>query len=77
MLPATAAPAPPKARDIIRERILTEAGFEDRVAVAVGRIKLPASATLTRGIDRMFKHEQDRPWRAHVEQVAEKLTERV
>ena len=66
-----------KARDIIRERILAEAGFEDRVAVAVDRIKLPASATLTKGIERMFKHEQDRPWRAHVEQVAEKLTERV
>ena len=66
-----------KARDIIRERILAEAGFEDRVAVAVGRIKLPARATLTKGIERIFKHEQDQPWRAHVEQVAEKLTERV
>ena len=59
------------------ERILAEAGFEDQVAVAVDRIKLPASATLTKGIERMFKHEQDQPWRAHVEQVAEKLTERV
>ena len=66
-----------KARDIIRERILAEAGFDGQVAVAVGRIKRPASATLTRGIERMFKREQDQPWRAHVQQVAEKLTARV
>ena len=30
---------------------------------------------MTKGIERMFKHEQDQPWRTHVEQVAEKLTE--
>ena len=32
---------------------------------------------LAEGFERMFKHEQDQPWRAHVEQVAEKLTARV
>jgi hypothetical protein len=48
-----------KVRDDIREHILREAGFEDRVAEAIAAIKTPSGAALTKGVRRLFKQEPD------------------
>jgi hypothetical protein len=61
-----------KVRDDIRERILREAGFEDRVAEAVAAIKKPSGTTLAKGIKRLFKQEPEREWRDAIEAEAEK-----
>ena len=61
-----------KVRAAITERILREAGLDDQVAAAVAAIepKKPGGAELAKGIERLFKREQDQPWRDHVEAVA-------
>jgi hypothetical protein len=59
-----------KLQDDIREQILREAGFEERVAEAVAAIEMPTAAALAEGIRELFAREPDREWRAHIEVVA-------
>jgi hypothetical protein len=57
-------------RDVIRERILREAGFEAQVTAALAGISKPEPTTLSGEIERSFKREPERPWRDHIEVVA-------
>jgi hypothetical protein len=63
-----------KVRDTLQERILREAGFEDQVKTAIGKIEKPTAATLTEGIKVSFKQQADREWRDHIEAEATKRT---
>ena len=67
-----------KVRAAITERILREASLDDQVVAAVAAIepKKPGGAELAKGVERLFKREQDRQWRDHVDAVASKLTKR-
>jgi hypothetical protein len=59
-----------KVRANIRERILREARFEDRVAEAIAAIKMPSGTALANSIKRLFKQEPEREWRNTVEAEA-------
>jgi hypothetical protein len=59
-----------KVRDDIRERILREAHFEDRVAEAITAIKMPSGVVLAKSIKRLFKQAPERQWRDAVETEA-------
>ena len=67
-----------KVRAAITERILREARLDDQVVAAVAAIepKKPGGAELAKGVERLFKREQDRQWRDHVDAVASRLTKR-
>jgi hypothetical protein len=56
-------------RAAITERILREAGFEDQVAAAIAAVEKPSAAALEKGIKQMFKREQDREWRDHIQEI--------
>ena len=66
-----------KVRAAITERILREARLDDQVAAAVAAIepKKPGGAELAKGVERLFKREQDRQWRDHVDAVASQADE--
>jgi hypothetical protein len=57
-------------RDILRERILREAGFEAQVTAALAGISKPEPTTLSDEIEQLFKREPERQWRDHIEVVA-------
>jgi Topoisomerase 6 subunit A/Spo11, Toprim domain len=59
-----------KLQDDIREQILREAGFEERVAEAIAATEKPDAAALEEGVRELFKREPDREWRDHIEAVA-------
>jgi hypothetical protein len=59
-----------KLRIDITERILREAGFEERVAEAIAATEKPTPAALTEGVLELFEREPDREWRDHIEAVA-------
>jgi post-segregation antitoxin (ccd killing protein) len=59
-----------KIRDAITSRILREADVDGQVAEALTSIRTPASATLTAGVQELFRRQPDRHWRHHVEEVA-------
>ena len=56
-------------RNVIRERILREAGFEDQVTEAIAAIEMPTAAALAEGTRQLFEREPDREWRDHIEAV--------
>jgi hypothetical protein len=64
-----------KLRDVVAERILREAGYEEQLADAIAEIKTPSAAALARGIKQLFKSEPDREWRDHIEARATELVE--
>jgi hypothetical protein len=66
-----------KARAIITERILREAGFENQVTKAIGKIKKPTAAALKKGIRALYEDEVDREWRDHIETVATEQVKKV
>ena len=63
-----------KLRRAITDRILREADVERLVAEALERVGRPTGEALVEGITAMFTGEQHRPWRDHVEDVADELT---
>ena len=65
-----------KVRGDLTEQILREAGLDDQVAAAIATIKTPKASTLKKDIGLLFKREQDREWRDHIEAVAENLKNR-
>jgi hypothetical protein len=54
-----------KIRDLVRERILLEAGYEDQVTQALAEIVRPDAAALKAGIEESFAANQENEWRAH------------
>ena len=64
-----------KVRDIVMERILQEAGYEDQVAEALAEIERPDAAALKAGIEESFVANQENEWRKHIETTATDLTE--
>jgi hypothetical protein len=65
-----------KVRDIMKERILREAGYEDQVTKALAEIERPdATALLKAGIEASFATNQGNEWRVHIETTATDLTE--
>jgi hypothetical protein len=66
-----------KVRAAITERILKEAGLERQVKAAIAAIDPPDAAALKLGIEQLFTKEQDKDWRAHIEEVAEKAAKSV
>jgi hypothetical protein len=62
-----------KVRDDIREQILRETHFEDRVAAAAAGIKKPTAAALAKGIGRLFKRKPDAEWRDEIEAIVASL----
>jgi hypothetical protein len=63
-----------KVRETLTERILREAGLEDRVKAAIGKIEKPTAATLAEGIRASFKQQANREWRDHIEAEAKSRT---
>jgi hypothetical protein len=62
-----------KVRTRIMQRILDEAGFEDRVADAVAAIKFPSTEFLAADVRSFLKKHRDRPWRERVMALADEL----
>jgi hypothetical protein len=60
-------------RDIVRERILREAGYERQVAEALKAIERPTATELVNGIKKSFAADPAQNWASHVEQVATDL----
>jgi hypothetical protein len=58
-------------RATLTERILREAGLEDRIKTALAVIEKPSAAALAEGIVTSFEEQPDRQWRNHVEDVAD------
>ena len=63
-----------KVRDIVKERILREAGYEDQVTKALAEIERPDAAALKAGIEESFVDNQENEWRKHIEDTATNLT---
>jgi hypothetical protein len=53
-----------KTRAAVTERILRDAGLEDQVAAAIGKITTPAGTALAKGIKQLFQREPPRSVRA-------------
>ena len=64
-----------KVRDIVKERILREAGYENQVAKELAEIERPDAAALKAGIEELFAANQENEWRVHIETTATDLTE--
>jgi hypothetical protein len=64
-----------KIRDLVSERILLEAGYEDQVTQALAEIVRPDAAALKAGIEESFAANQENEWRVHIETTATDLTE--
>jgi hypothetical protein len=62
-----------KVRADLAARILSEAGFERRVADTMAEIKMPKAFVLERGIQQLFTREREREWRSHIDAVVAKL----
>jgi hypothetical protein len=63
-----------KVRDVVKERILREAGYEDQVTEALDEIERPDAVALKAGIEASFVANQENEWRMHVESIATSLT---
>jgi hypothetical protein len=63
-----------RVRAAVTERILREAGVDDQITAVVASIKAPTTATLVNGIKELFERKADRPWRDHIEAVAEQVS---
>jgi hypothetical protein len=64
-----------KVRDLVKERILREAGYEDQVTKALAEIERPDVDELKTGIEESFADNQENEWRVHIEDTATDLTE--
>ena len=64
-----------KVREIVKERILREAGYENQVAKELAEIERPVAAALKAGIEESFAANQENEWRVHIETTATDLTE--
>jgi hypothetical protein len=64
-----------RVRADIRERILREAHFEDRVAKAVAAIETPNGAALAKSVKRLFKQKPEREWRDAICAVLDRISE--
>ena len=64
-----------KVREIVKERILREAGYENQVAKELAKIERPDAAALKAGIEELFAANQENEWRVHIETTATDLTE--
>jgi hypothetical protein len=60
-------------RTEITSLILEEAGLEARIAEAKAALSLPGGASLKRGVVKMFEHNAETSWRAHIEAVVAAL----
>ena len=63
-----------KVRDIVKERILREAGYENQVAKELAEIERPDAAELKTGIEGSFFDNPENEWRKHIEDIATDLT---
>jgi hypothetical protein len=64
-----------KVSEIVKERILREAGYENQVAKELAKIERPDAAALKAGIEELFAANQENEWRVHIETTATDLTE--
>ena len=62
-------------RAVLTQQILREADLDGQVEEALDGIKMPTTATLTKGIKALFKREPQRAWRNHIETVVTELME--
>jgi hypothetical protein len=63
-----------KVRTAVTERVLREAGVDDRVAAALGAIKRPKATDLTDAIKLLFEGDRQCQWRDRIDAIADQLS---
>jgi Topoisomerase 6 subunit A/Spo11, Toprim domain len=64
-------------RAAVTERILEEAGVEERVAKAIAAIKKPTAPALIKGINEMFSRHPEREWRSYTASVVAQVSKKI